>query len=467
MANRDMKSVSTKQLSIANTAKKYPGEALTVLHPNLDLHWLWEASLRVRKTGAAGIDNQSYADYEEGKQDRLRALLSKAKDGSYRAPPVKRVYIPKDGGRKRGIGIPTLEDRILQRSVVMLLEPIYEGEFHDFSFGFRPGKSAHQALQYLRDQCFEQEVSYILDVDLRKYFDTIDHRHLHKILHRRVGDGVIIRLINKWLKAGVWEDGLVHYPAQGSPQGGVISPLLSNVYLHAVLDDWYVQDIQPHLKGKSFLVRYADDFVMGFASQSDAEKMLEALEKRFAEYGLQIHPEKTKLVKFKRPSRYSNHQEEKPETFDFLGFTHYWGTSRQGHNVVKRKTSGKRFRRSLKAIKEWGWKNRHLPLREQQEQINQKLRGHYAYYGISGNCRSLSKLYQQVRRLWRKWLGRRNRDGPMNWQAFGNLLINYPLICPRIVHSISPSESMTRGTVCLNRARTDLQERGRATGRST
>lgn len=440
MDNRDMRSVSTKQLSIANTARKYPHEALTVLHPNLDLHWLWEASLRVRKNAATGIDNQSYSDYEEDKQDRLRALLTKAKEGSYRAPPVKRVYIPKEGGEKRGIGIPTLEDKILQRAVVMLLEPIYEGEFHDFSFGFRPGKSPHQALRYLRDQCFEQEVSWILDVDLRKYFDTIDHRHLREILHRRVGDGVITRLINKWLKAGVWEDGRVHYPTQGSPQGGVISPLLSNVYLHAVLDDWYVQDIQPHLKDKSFMVRFADDFVMGFADKSDAETMLEALKARFAEYGLQIHPDKTKLVRFKRPRKYPDDNDPKPETFDFLGFTHYWGISRQGHNVVKRKTSGKRFRRTLRAIKEWGWKNRHKPLKEQQKQINLKLSGHYAYYGITDNYHSLNQLHHQVKHLWRKWLGRRNRDGPMNWQAFGQLLINYPLLAPRIVHSYLPAK---------------------------
>ena len=224
MDNRDMKSVSTKQLSIANTAKKYPHEPITVLHPKLDLHWLWEASLRVRKNSASGVDNQTYADYEEGRQERLIALLAKAKDGSYRAPPVKRKYIPKDGGELRGIGIPTLEDKILQRAVVMLLEPIYEGEFHDFSFGFRPGKSPHQALQYIYNQCYEQQVAYILDVDLRQYFDTIDHGHLREILRRRVGDGVITRLINKWLKAGVWEDGSVHYPKTGNPQEGVMTP---------------------------------------------------------------------------------------------------------------------------------------------------------------------------------------------------------------------------------------------------
>lgn len=444
MDNRDMKSVSTKQLSIANTAKRYPHEPITVLHPNLDLHWLWEASLRVRKNSASGVDNQTYADYEEGRQERLAALLTKAKDGSYRAPPVKRKYIPKDGGEKRGIGIPTLEDKILQRAVVMLLEPIYEGEFHDFSFGFRPRKSPHQALQYIYQQCYEQQVAYVLDVDLRKYFDTIDHGHLREILRRRVGDGVITRLINKWLKAGVWEDGSVHYPETGSPQGGVISPLLSNIYLHTVLDDWYVNDIQPRLEGKSFLVRYADDFVMGFANKADADSMLEALKARFAEYGLQIHPEKTRLVRFKRPG-WNRSDGEKPETFDFLGFTHYWGKSRKGNPVVQRKTSGKRLRRTLGAIKEWGWKHRHLPLKEQQEQINRKLTGHYAYYGITGNSSSLREVHYQVRRLWRKWLGRRNRDGPMNWQAFGQLLVNYPLIPPRIVHpyrKYAPSETM-------------------------
>ncbi len=444
MDDRDMKSVSTKQLSIANTARKYSNEPITVLHPNLDVHWLWEASLRVRKNSASGVDNQRYADYEEGKQERLEALLTKAKEGSYRAPPVKRKYIPKDGGEQRGIGIPTLDDKILQRAVVMLLEPIYEEEFYDFSFGFRPGKSPHQALRYIYSQCYEHQVAYVLDVDLRKYFDTIDHGHLREILRRRVGDGVVTRLINKWLKAGVWENGSVHYPETGSPQGGVISPLLSNIYLHTVLDEWYVLDIRPHLKSKSFLVRYADDFVMGFANKADAESMLAALTARFAEYGLQIHPEKTRLVRFERPGRTAN-AGEKPETFDFLGFTHYWGKSRKGNMVVQRKTSGKRLRRTLGAIKEWGWKHRHLPLKEQQEKINRTLTGHYAYYGITGNSRRLREVHYQVKQLWRKWLGRRNRDGPMNWKAFGQLLVNYPLAPPRIVHpyqKYAPSETM-------------------------
>ena len=432
-----MKSVSTKQLSIAHTAKKYPQEALTVLHPYMDVHWLGEASLRVRKNSAVGVDNQSYADYEQTKQDRLVALLGKAKDGSYRAPPVKRVYIPKDDGEKRGIGIPTIEDKILQRAVVMLLEPIYEQSFHDFSFGFRPRKSAHQAVQYLREQCFKQEVSYILDVDLRQYFDTIDHGHLREILSQRVGDGVLGRLINKWLKAGVWEEGTVHYPEAGSPQGGVISPLLSNIYLHTVLDDWFVKDIQPHLRGKSFMVRFADDFVMGFANKSDAESMLEALKARFAAYGLQVHPQKTQLVQFKRPQRDRNDNGPKPGTFDFLGFTHYWGKSQQGNQVFKSKTSRKRVRRTLKNIKEWGLKNRHLALKEQQEEINSKLQGHYSYYGISNNSASLGQVFHVVKHLWRKWLGRRNRDGPMNWQKFNQLLVNYPLIAPRIVHRYS------------------------------
>ena len=406
-----------------------------MLHPNLDEHWLWEASNLVRKDSASGVDNQSALDYEEGKSERLKALLGKAKDGSYRAPPVKRVYIPKGNGESRGIGIPTYEDKILQRSIVMLLEPIYEGEFHDFSFGFRPGKSPHHALEYLREQCYKQEVAYILDVDVRKYFDTIDHGHLREILNVRVRDGVVRGLIDKWLKAGVLEEGQIYRPETGSPQGGVISPLLSNIYLHTILDDWYVTEIKEHLEGKSFLVRYADDFVMGFSSQSDAETFQEKLKARFASYGLEIHPEKTRLVRFKRPSKYAREGEPKPESFDFLGFTHYWGTSRKGNNVVQRKTSSKRFTRSLKSIKEWGWKHRHLPLRQQQEQINRKLQGHYSYYGISGNIRSLSRLLFEVQKKWRQWLGRRTRKGRKNWSAFNALLRNYPLVRPKIIHN--------------------------------
>ena len=215
----------------------------------------------------------------------------------------------------------------------------------------------------------------------------------------------------------------------------MISPLLSNVYLHSVLDDWYVNDIEPHMEGKSFLVRYCDDFVMGFSSQSDAERTLEALKARFASYGLEIHPQKTRLVRFKRPSKYAKDQEPKAASFDFLGFRHYWGKSLKGNNVVQRKTCGKGLRRSLKAIKEWGRKHRHLPLRKQQEQINGKLTGHYGYYGITGNIRSLNRLRWEVQKHWRRWLGRRTRKGVKNWDAFNALLRNYPLVYPKIVHS--------------------------------
>ena len=239
-------------------------------------------------------------------------------------------------------------------------------------------------------------MAYVLDVDLRKYFDTIDHAHLRDILRQRVGDGVIRRLIHKWLKAGVWEDGQIHHPDTGSPQGGVISPLLSNIYLHTVLDDWYVREMKGKLHGKSFMVRYADDFVMGFSLKRDALAMLAAIKERFAQYGLQIHPEKTQLVGFKRPPKYeldSSLKASKPESFDFLGFTHYWGKSRKGNNVVQRKSASKRFRRTLKSIKEWGWAHRHESLRDQQEGLNRKLQGHYSYYGICGNSRSLSQSH--------------------------------------------------------------------------
>lgn len=317
----------------------------------------------------------------------------------------------------------------------MILEPIYEQEFLPFSFGFRPGRSQHQALDYLQGQCHEQRVQWLLEVDLRKFFDLVDHREMRELLSRRVGDGVITRLIAKWLKAGVWEKGELSYPDKGTPQGGVISPLLSNIYLHEVLDKWFVESVQPACKGKTFMVRFADDFIMGFESLEDVEKVQKVIGKRFERFGLEINTEKTRLVRFGRPGRAKIGQGGKPETFDFLGFTHYWGKSRKGYWVVKKKTAGARLRRTLREIKEWGMRNRHRPMREQQRKLNQKLRGHDAYYGITGNHRMLSRLRWEVAKLWRKWLGRRNRSPAPNWEKFQGMLRVFPLEPARIVHS--------------------------------
>ena len=269
----------------------------------IDLDWLKEAFHRTRKDGAVGVDGQDGEDYAANLEGNLKSLLERAKSGTYQAPPVRRVQIPKAGSatETRPLGIPTFEDKVLQRAVVMVLETIYEQDFKPCSYGFRPDRSAHQALESLWKQTMAMGGGWIVDVDIRKFFDTIDHGHLRDFLKRRVRDGVLLRLIGKWLNAGVLEAGRLTRPEAGTPQGGVISPLLSNIVLHAVLDDWFEREVQPRLKGRSFLIRYADDFVMGFACEEDARRVMAVLPKRFEKYGLTIHPEKTRLVPFERP----------------------------------------------------------------------------------------------------------------------------------------------------------------------
>lgn len=346
--------VCTKQQRIAELAKQAPQMGFTSLNHYLDLRWLAEAYDRTRKDGAPGVDGQTADDYALNLRANLESLLDRAKSGTYRAPPVRRVRIPKGGGSNetRPLGIPTLEDKVLQRAVVLALEPIYEQDFRPCSYGFRPGRSAHQALQALWQQVMGMGGCWLVEVDIRKFFDTLDHAHLRSLLGQRVRDGVLLRLIGKWLKAGVLEEGELTYPEAGTPQGGVISPLLANVYLHYVLDVWFENDVQPRLKGRAFLVRYADDFVMGFTCEEDARRVLDVLPKRFGKYGLAIHPDKTRLVPFgrpaSRPSAAGTGALPQPGSFDFLGFTHFWSRSRKGSWVVKRKTADSRFQRAVR-----------------------------------------------------------------------------------------------------------------------
>jgi RNA-directed DNA polymerase len=353
---RNLSTVSTKQQRVATLAKQSPHMGFTSLAYLMDIDWLQEAYRRIRKDAAAGVDGVTAADYEANLEGNLKALLDRAKAGTYRAPPVRRVHIPKGDSatETRPIGIPTLEDKVLQRAVVMLLEPIYEQDFHDCSFGFRTGRSAHQALEALRDQTMDSHGGWLLEVDIQKFFDTLDHAHLREFLRHRVRDGVLLRLIDKWLQAGVLEDGAVTTPEAGSPQGGVISPLLANVYLHYVLDDWFVKEVKPRLRGQAHLIRYADDFVMGFTHEEDAKRVEAVLPQRLGKYGLAIHPEKTRLLPFRRPPRATGGggpgQGTSPGTFTFLGFTHYWGLSLRRNWVVLRKTARKRFSRALRSI---------------------------------------------------------------------------------------------------------------------
>jgi len=433
--------VLTKQERIAALAKQSPQMAFTSLAYLMDIDWLKEAYRRTRKDGAVGVDGVTADEYEQDLEGNLQRLLDRAKSGTYQAPPVRRVHIPKGGSstETRPIGIPTLEDKILQRAVVMLLEPIYEQDFLNCSYGFRPGRSAHEALSSFRDQLMGCRGGWVLEVDIRKFFDNLDHGHLRTFLQLRVRDGVLLRLIGKWLNAGVMEDGSVSYPDAGSPQGGVVSPLLSNVFLHYVLDQWFEQEVKLHLSRRAFLIRYADDFVIGFRDYHDAQRVMEVVPKRFGKYGLTVHPTKTKLVPFCPPSLMTaatDQPSDRPGTFDLLGFTHYWDRSRRGYWVVKLKTASDRFSRAVRSMDSWCQANRHLSLSEQQQKLNEKLRGHYAYYGVTGNSAALSRFLHEVECRWRKWLYRRNRLRSLNWNMFRRLLQRYPLAPVRTVRSV-------------------------------
>jgi group II intron reverse transcriptase/maturase len=416
--------------------------AFTSLAYYIDIDWLLEAYRRTRKDGAVGVDGQDGEDYATNLMGNLQSLLNRAKSGTYQAPPVRRVHIPKGGSttETRPLGIPTFEDKVLQRAIVMVLEAIYEQDFKDCSHGFRPGRSAHRALESLWKQTMGIKGGWIVDVDIRKFFDTIDHSHLRDFLKRRIRDGVLLRLIGKWLNAGVLEDGCVTHPEKGSPQGGVVSPILSNVFLHYVLDDWFEREVQPRLKGRSFLIRYADDFVMGFACEEDARRVMDVLPKRFEKYGLTIHPEKTRLVPFERPDREPNRPDlerrQPPGSFDLLGFTHYWSRSRNGNWVVKRKTSKSRLRRGLQSLSQWCRFNRHRAVTIQHQILSQKLKGHFAYYGITGNSSSLARFRSAATEIWKHSLARRRRGGRVSWDRIHRFLKRYPLPPAIAIHSV-------------------------------
>jgi RNA-directed DNA polymerase len=429
--------VSTKLERIAELARQMPQKQLRSLLHHMDVEWLREAYRRTRKDGAVGVDGQTAAEYEAHLEDNLRSLLDRAKSGDhYRAPPVRRVHIPKGDGRKtRPIGIPTFEDKVLQKAVLMALDAVYEQDFLDCSYGFRPGRSAHDALEALWKHTMDMGGGWVLEADIEAFFDSVDRVRMQELLRQRVSDGVLRRLVGKWLRAGVMEEGCVYYPDAGTPQGGVISPLLANIYLHEVLDKWFEEQVKPCLRGRAHLIRYADDFVMLFGCEDDARRVLAVLPKRFDKYGLRLHPEKTRLVEFRRPPN-------DPEglgggstvSFDLLGFTHFWGRSRKGSWVVKRKTAQSRFSRALRCISQWCRDHRHEPLRDQQRALSQKLRGHYGYYGIAGNSQMLASFHTWVRAAWKKWLGRRNSHF-LSWERMSRYLVLFPLPPPRMPRS--------------------------------
>jgi group II intron reverse transcriptase/maturase len=398
----------------------------------MDVDFLHEAYRRLNKKGAPGLSGVTSAEYAEHLEENLIDLHQRLRCGRYKAPPVKRVWIDKDNGKKRPLGIPEFEDKIVQRAVEMLLSAIYEEMFHDFSHGFRKGRSQHKALHELREQCRQLNINRILIADITGLFDNIDHQKLQGFIQRRVNDGAIIRLIGKWLNAGVMEEDRLEYPDRGTPQGGVISPLLSNIFLHYVLDDWIAKEVTPRMKGKCFIIRWADDFIIGFQLETDAERVKAVLPKRFNRFGLELHPEKTDLIRFGRPPKKAKGP-EKSGTFDFLGFTFYWGRSRSGYPVIKKKTARKRLNRYLKMTWNWCKENRHDPIREQYRTLCAKLRGYYQYFGVRSNYKAIEAAYEYTEMAWCYWLSRRSHKGKVLYET---LRETFPLPKPGIVHNI-------------------------------
>ena len=426
---------STKLQRIAEQARDHPDYTFTTLAHLMDVELLREAYRRTRKDGAPGVDAVTAKEYGTHLEENLRELHARLVSGAYQATPVKRIWLEKEDGKLRPIGIPAFEDKLVERAVVMLLSAVYEQDFYDFSYGFREGHSAHQALEALRGWGMANEGGWIVDADITGFFDNLPHEQLQMLLQRRIKDGTLLRLIGKWLKAGVVDGTNLTYPDRGVPQGGVISPLLANVFLHYVLDDWFVRDVRPRLKGRATLLRFADDFVIICERREDAQRLLEVLPKRLARFGLELHPTKTQLINFQKPSQDGPDGGGK-RTFDFLGFTHYWAKSRWGSWVIKRKTARKRLKRTLTAIWVWCKGHRHWPMREQHRMLSLKLRGHYQYYGIRGNSRWLNAVYSYAKKAWRYWLGNRSQKSAIPWEKFARLQAVFPLPRPKIVDSI-------------------------------
>jgi len=434
---RNRGSMSTGLIRIAELAKEDKERQFISIAHLLTVEALYQAFDNLRKDASAGVDGVTYVEYEVDAWENIQKLHDRLKSGQYRAQPLRRVYIPKEDGRQRPISIPSLEDKIVQKAAVDLLNAIYEQDFLKCSYGFRPGRSPQEALDEVGRVVCRRPISTVLEADITGYFDAIVRELLMEMVEKRVRDGSILRLIGKWINVGVIDDGRLLVTETGTGQGQVISPLLANIYLHYVLDEWFENVVKPRLKGEAYEIRYCDDFILCFQNREDAEKVLDVLTKRFAKYGLTLHPEKTRLIEFGREALAKSEERggRKPATFDFLGFTHICRRSRRGFFTIHLRTMRKRLRRSVKAVKAWCQKHRHDPVEEQHEALNRKLRGHYQYYGRPTNYRSLWQFFRSVRKIWKKWLNRRTRGKTLNWAEFEHLLLLHPLLRPRISRS--------------------------------
>jgi group II intron reverse transcriptase/maturase len=403
---------------------------LSLAH-HLDVEALRRAYHRIRNNAAVGVDGVTKGEYGKALEENLQDLHQRLKSMRYRHQPIRRVYIDKEGGKKRPIGISTVEDKIVQDALRELLQSIYEQDFLDCSYGFRPGRRSHDALRALDGAAHRGEVNWVLEADIVSFFDRIDRKSLKELLQKRLADKSLMRLIGKCLHVGVLESGVILSPETGTVQGSTLSPLLANVYLHHVLDLWVEHDVKPRLRGKATLLRYADDFLIGFEHREDAEKVKRALAKRLAEWGLELHPDKTRLVDFRRPP--ADHQGPGPDTFDFLGFTVLWKRSRKGRRGRHMATFTRvaRLRRAKKAIYDWCRRHRHQPVKKQHATLVNRIRGHFNYFGVRGNEQRLGKLVHAAERSWFKWLNRRSQRSTLTWERFCRLLGDYPLPPPK------------------------------------
>ncbi len=408
----------------------------TLWHHVYDIEHLRGAYFSLKRNAAPGVDGETWRHYGEQLEDNLKALSDRLKRGAYRAKPVKRAYIPKPDGRQRPLGVTTLEDKIVQRATVEVLNAIYETDFLGFSYGFRPGRSPHDALNALSAGIMTRKVSWVLDADIRGYFDAISHEWLVKFIEHRIADRRVIRHIKKWLNAGVLEDGSRTYSEEGVPQGGSVSPMLANVYLHYVFDLWVKRWRHRQAAGDVIVVRFCDDFVVGFQYQQDAEGFLEALKKRFRKFNLELHEDKTRLIEFGRFAVQNRKRQgkEKPETFDFLGFTHICGKTRKGKFVVLRYTIAKRMRAKLLELKGELRRRLHWPVPVVGKWLRVVLLGHYRYYGVPGNIRKIGAFKYHLSLLWFRTLRRRSQRHRLIWERMSRL-INRWLPRPRICHT--------------------------------
>jgi len=436
-------SVSSALDRIRRAARENKGLRFTsLLHHVYGMRSLMEAFGLLKREASAGVDKVTWREYRKGVLGRLSSLMDRLKRGGYRAKPVRRVYIPKADGRQRPLGVPALEDKLVQLSAVRVLNAIYEEDFLGFSYGFRPGRSQHDALDALAVGIERKRVNWVLDADIRGFFDAISHEWLVKFLEHRIADQRVIRLIQKWLNAGVLEDGERYRTEVGTPQGGSISPLLANIYLHYAFDLWANQWRQRYAQGDVIIVRYADDFVVGFQSKVDAERFLEELRDRLAKFGLELHPDKTRLIEFGRYAATNRRQrgEAKPETFDFLGLTHICGTDRRGRFQLVRRTMRKRLRAKLKEVSATLKRRRHEAVDRVGRWLGSVVTGHARYYGVPTNYQSLAEFRREALRLWRRALSTRSQRGRVSWDRLNRLARRF--VPPVRIYHPWPSERL-------------------------